>query len=139
MNNRISFLPLINWLKSSEMFARPSRQIPGKWQLTEYYTETEFELRNMTGSQLKAAGEFWDIEFKSGKVYLQNGNIPVPVISGIKNGNWFISKNFITLTSSGDSVQNVEFQFAIENEMLKMLKKNTLGRIDFFGFFKKLE
>lgn len=136
MEKKFSFTSILNWLKSTEMFARPSRQVPGKWQLVEYYIETGNELRNITENQLKAAGEFWNIEFTPEKNYTKNSNLPLPLISGLKNGNWNTSKNYITLNSSEESV---EFQFAIEKEILRILKKDNLGKIIFFGFFKRNE
>ncbi len=54
---------VLNWLKSTEMFARPSKQIPGKWELVEYYIEKGNELLNIKEEQLKANSEFWHIEF----------------------------------------------------------------------------
>jgi len=139
MKKIISFISVINWLKSTEMFARPSKQIPGKWHLVEYYTETESELRNISENQLKADSEFWNIEFTAEKKYSQNCNLAVSIISEIKNGNWNISKNYITLSPTGEMIESVEFQFAIEKEMLRILKKDNLGRIGFFGFFKRME
>lgn len=136
MKKKFIFTSILNWLKSTEMFVRQSKLVPGKWQLTEYYTETENELRNITENQLKADGEFWNIEFTPEKNYSKNSNLPLPLISGLKNGNWNVSKNYITLNSSGESV---EFQFAIEKEILRILKKDNLGKIIFFGFFKRNE
>lgn len=136
MKKKFIFTSVLSWLKSTEMFVRPSKQVPGKWQLMEYYTETENELRNITENQLKADGEFWNIEFTPEKNYLKNSNLPLPLISGLKNGNWNVSKNYITLNSSGESV---EFQFAIEKQILRILKKDNLGKIIFFGFFKRNE
>lgn len=136
MKKKFIFTSVLNWLKSTEMFVRQSKLVPGKWQLMEYYTETENELRNITENQLKADGEFWNIEFTPEKNYSKNSNLPLPLISGLKNGNWNVSKNYITLNSSGESV---EFQFAIEKEILRILKKDNLGKIIFFGFFKRNE
>lgn len=136
MKKKFIFTSVLSWLKSTEMFVRPSKQVPGKWQLMEYYTETENELRNITENQLKADGEFWNIEFTPEKNYSKNSNLPLPLISGLKNGNWNVSKNYITLNSSGESV---EFQFAIEKQILRILKKDNLGKIIFFGFFKRNE
>lgn len=136
MKKKFIFTSVLNWLKSTEMFVRQSKLVPGKWQLIEYYTETENELRNITENQLKADGEFWNIEFTPEKNYSKNSNLPLPLISGLKNGNWNVSKNYITLNSSGESV---EFQFAIEKEILRILKKDNLGKIIFFGFFKRNE
>ena len=138
MEKNISFTLILNWLKSTEMFARPSKQLPGKWQLEEYYVETGDELRNITESRLKAAKELWNIEFTAHKNYLHECNLPVSFISGIKNGNWNTSQNFITLKFSGISNESVEFQFAIEKEQLKLLKKDEKGSIEFFGFFNRI-
>jgi hypothetical protein len=139
MKKIISFTSVLNWLKSTEMFACPSRQIPGKWQLVEYYVETENELRNITEAQLKAEKQLWNIQFTEKKNYSHQCNLPVSLISGIKNGNWNISKNYITLSPTGEIIESVEFQFAIEKEMLRILKKDNSGRIGFFGFFRKME
>lgn len=139
MKNKISFTSILNWLKSTEMFARPSKQIPGKWHLVEYYVETGDELRNIDETRLKAEKQFWNIDFTEKKNYSHQCNLPVLLISGIKNGNWNISKNYITLSPTGEIIESVEFQFAIEKEMLKILKKDNCGRIRFFGFFRKME
>ncbi len=139
MENKISFTSILNWLKSTEMFARPSKQIPGKWNLVEYYTETETELQNITEAQLNAEKQLWNIEFTEKKSYSQQCNLPVSLIPGIKNGLWNISKNYITLSPAGEMIESVEFQFAIEKKMLKILKKDKSGRIGFFGFFRKME
>jgi hypothetical protein len=139
MKKIISLTSVLNWLKSTEMFARPSRQIPGKWRLVEYYVETGNELRNITENQLKATSEFWNIEFTTEKNYSQNCNLPVSIISEVKNGNWNTSKNYITLSPAGETMKSIEFQFAIEKEMLRILKKDHSGRIGFFGFFKRME
>ena len=36
------------------------------------------------------------------------------------------------------SNESVEFQFAIEKEQLKLLKKDEKGSIEFFGFFNRI-
>lgn len=136
MANKI-FNTILNWLKSSEIFARPSKQIPGKWELVEYYIEKGNDLNNFKESQLKANNEFWQIEFTSDFEFRHENNLPVWQISKVKNGNWNFSKNFITLTSAENMANHIEFQFAIEKNTLKLLKKDALGRIEFFGFFNK--
>jgi hypothetical protein len=133
------FSEILSWLKSTEMFARPSKQIPGKWQLFEYYVEKGNDLQNINEARLKEEKELWDIEFTVENKYYHQCNLQVWQISKIKNGNWSISKNFITLSSSENERNSVEFQFAIEKEKLKLLKKDALGRIEFFGFFRKKE
>jgi hypothetical protein len=139
MEKENSFTSILNWLKSSEMFARPSKQIPGKWRLVEYYVETGDELRNIDEAQLKAGKELWDIEFTTEKNYSHQCNLPVSLVSGIENGTWSISKNYITFIHPMNFRNNVEFQIAIEKETLKMLKKDAFGRIEFFGFFRKMK
>lgn len=138
MKNKI-FSAILNWLQSTEMFARPSKQIPGKWQLFEYYEETGNDLQNINEARLKEEKNFWDIEFTLENKYYSQCNLPVWKISKINDGNWSISKNFITLSSSENFRNIVEFQFAIEKKNLKLLKKDALGRIEFFGFFRKKE
>jgi len=138
MDNKISFTSIISWLKSTEMFARPSKQIPGKWQLVEYYIETVDELRNIKELDLRIKKEFSIIELTSEKRFYHQCNLPVGLISKISNGDWFVAKNYIVFSSSDNQSSRVEFQFAIENGKLKLLKKDTLGRIEFFGFFNRI-
>ncbi len=136
MANKL-FHTILTWLKSTEMFARPSKQIPGKWELVEYYIEKGTELHNINETQLKANNEFWQIEFTSDCKFSHEKNLPVWQITKVTSGIWSISRNFITLTSAENKANNIEFQFAIEKEILKLLKKDALGRIEFFGFFNK--
>lgn len=138
MKNKISFVSIFDWLKSTEMFARPSKQMPGKWQLCEYYFETTDELRNIKEADLKAENEYWNIELTIENKFYHQCNLPVWQISEIKNGNWSISKNFVIFTSSDNNRNNIEFQFAVEKSKLKLLKKDALGRIEFFGFFNRI-
>lgn len=133
------FSKILNWLQSTEMFARPSKQLPGKWQLFEYYFEPEKELDHITEEQLKAENQSWDIEFAEDEKYFHKSNLSVSLISTIENGTWSISKNFITLIHPQEFRNNVEFQFAIEKGDLKILKKDEFGKIEFFGFFRKQE
>jgi hypothetical protein len=128
---------ILNWLQSTEMFARPSKKLPGKWILREYYTEPGNELIHMEEAQLKAQQLFWEAEFTKDEKFLHHTNIAVPLLSGISNGTWDRSKNFITIIHPEDFRKNVEFQFAIDKEDLKLLKKDAFGKIEFFGFFRK--
>jgi len=128
---------LSDFLQSSEMFARPSQQIPGKWDLYEYYTENESDLKHVKEEFLNSENLFWNMEFLDDEKYMADSNLSLTIISSIEKGTWSISKNFITLEHPEDSKKNVEFQFAIEKENLKILKKDTLGKIDFFGFFRR--
>lgn len=127
---------VIHWLKNTEMFARPSKQIPGKWQLFEYYFDSDKELHHFTEQDLKNRNESWFIEFSEEEGYTQSSRLGISFISEMENGSWSISKNYLTFIHPENFRNNVEFQFAINKGVLKLLKKNTLGEIEFFGFFR---
>lgn len=137
MQSKIKFERIVKWLGSTEMFARPSKMLPGKWVLFEFYHEPDKELIHKSKEQIKEEKIFWEIEFTPDENYTHNTNLNIPVISKIIDGTWSRSKNFITLVHPGNFRDNVEFQFAIEKENLKLLKKDALGKIEFFGFFQK--
>ena len=137
MPKKINFRKLIDWLGATEMFARPSKKIPGKWVLFEFYTEPDKELVHKTKDQLKSEKIFWEIDFSTDENYTQSTNLNIPVISKIASGTWSRSRNFITLIHPDNFRNNVEFQFAVEKKNLKLLKKDAFGRIEFFGFFSK--
>jgi hypothetical protein len=138
MENKSVFSVFMKWLSTTEMFARPAKQLPGKWQLFEYFFEPEGELINIKEHQLKAEKQYWEIEFVEDKCK-QMSNLTIHFINKIKNGNWETTKNFITLIHAEDFRRNVEFQFAIEKGILKLLRKDAFGKIEFFGFFRKLD
>jgi len=130
------FITIFQWLKTTEMFARPSKQLPGKWQLFEYYFDSEKELHHITEHELKAVNESWIIEFTEEENYIQKSKLQVSLISNIENGSWSISKNYVTLIHPKNFRNNIEFQFAISKGILKLLKKDAFGKFEFFGFFK---
>ena len=136
MEKKSVFNAFLSWLKSSEMFIRPSKQLPGKWNLFEYYFDSSEELLHFDDKQLKAKNEFWVIEFSEDN-FRHQCNLPNPTVSKIESGSWNTSKNYLTLIHSADFRNNVEFQFAIEKGNLKLLKKDVHGKIEFFGFFRK--
>jgi len=138
MKLKTAFSTSFGWLMATEMFARPSKQLPGKWQLFEYYVDKGDELLNFTEEDLKKKRENWTIEFSDREKFLQEGNLSVNLIRGIENGIWSISRNFVTIINSSDFRKNVEFQFAIEKKQLKLLRKDSFGKIEFFGFFRRV-
>ncbi len=137
MKRKSGFSAFVNWLQSTEMFARPSKQLPGKWNLVEYYIEPEKALVHVDETRLKEENLFWEIEFAETQNYLHKTNLSVSLISAIKNGTWSLSRNFISLIKPDDFRNTIEFEIAIEKGILKLLKKDGLGRIEFFGFFRK--
>lgn len=138
MEKKSVFVTFFSWLKTTEMFARPSKLLPGKWQLFEYYMDTDSELCHIEEDKLKTADEKWLLEF-SEEMVVHQSNLSIPLIAGIENGTWSLAKNFITFIHPKDFRKNIEFQFAIEKNILKLLRKDGFGKIEFFGFFRKLE
>ncbi len=139
MRLRAIFSSVIHWLKTTEMFMRPSKQLPGKWRLFEYYTEKSGELVNIKEAQLKQQEIFWEIEFDENGTFSQQTNSPYGFIENAEANQWSLSKNYITFMHPANFRKNEEFQFAIVNNNLKLLKKDTLGKIIFFGFFRRLD
>lgn len=121
------------------MFARPSIQLPGKWQLFEYYTEKSGELVNVKEDRLKQQKIFWEIELGENGDFRQQTNSPFGFLENIGASQWSLSNNYITFIHPSDFRKNEEFQFAVEKGNLKLLKKDFAGRIDLFGFFRKLD
>ncbi|MGM0620338.1 MAG: lipocalin family protein [Bacteroidota bacterium] len=137
MKIKAVFSKIVYWLKTSEMFARPSKQLPGQWNLFEYYTEPEKELIHKHEEQLKEDKLFLKIEFSENGKFNYDSNLPVNFITNNGDFNWSIAKNYITLIHADDFRKNQEFQFAIEKDVLKILKKDSFGKIILFGFFRK--
>jgi hypothetical protein len=139
MRLRAIFTSVIQWLKSSEMFARPSKQLPGKWWLFEYYTERSGELVHVKESELKQQDIFWEIEFGENGDFSQQTNSPDEFMENTGANQWSLSKNYITFLHPNDFRKNEEFQFAVEKGNLRLLKKDYAGKIELFGFFRKLD
>ncbi|MEN8117833.1 MAG: hypothetical protein ABFS16_12680 [Bacteroidota bacterium] len=133
------FSKLTGWLQSTEMFERPSRNIPGNWELFEYYIDTEKELLNFDDEHLKNNSQFLRLDLNEQNNYTISSNLSVSLFRTLDKGNWNISKNYITFIHPDNFRNSVEFQFAFEKGNLKLLKKDTLGKIEFFGFFRRLE
>lgn len=119
------------------MFARPSKQLPGEWKLFEYYTEPDEELIHKQEKELKNEQLFMKITFSESGDFSYDTNLPVDFITAGSNFTWSIAKNYLTLIHPNDFRKNQEFQFAIEKGVLKILKKDTFGKIILFGFFRK--
>jgi hypothetical protein len=80
---------------------------------------------------------FWELEFTDNKKYIHRCNLEPAVFANLQNGNWQIHRNFITLNPDNEENTSVKFQFAVEKGQLRLLKKNDLGAIEFFGFFHR--
>lgn len=135
---RTSFFSAVyKWVASTEMFARPSKQLPGKWLLFEYYTEQNTQLINYKEDQLKSMKRFWELVFETDGKLVQDSNIPIEFLKEAGPVKWQTSRNFLILKGLNDPESSVEFQFAISNGVLKLLRKHVDGKIEFFGFFRK--
>ena len=139
MKKKLVFPSLIKWLYSTEMFARPSKQLPGRWRLFEYYSEPGEQLVNMKEEHLEKSGYYWKIDFEEFGQFSQEMNLPVQFLTDTPVCNWQTSRNFLTLSSIEIMDIKKEFQFAISSGSLKLLQKDTDGKIIFFGFFSKIE
>lgn len=139
MEKKPVFSKIVNWLSNTEMFARPSRQLPGIWLLYEYFMDSEEKLLNFKEDTLRGNGEYLQLDVDRGSNFVLTTNLPVSLFESLKIGEWNVSKNYVTLIHPNDFRKSVEFQFAIEKGRLKLLKKDALGKIEFFGFFKKLK
>lgn len=137
MEKRKVLSSFLTWLGTTEMFNRPSKSLPGKWQLFEYYIEPDDELLHFKENQLSENKHTLNIEFQE-EVYLKESNIGIDFIDNMENGHWSVSKNFLTFIHPQDFRKNVEFQFAFEKQILKLLRKDAFGKIEFFGFFKSV-
>ncbi len=126
---------LFNWMQTTEMFVSQGKRLPGKWILKEYYTETENELIHVQEAKLEELHCFWKVEFSEDGKYWQDMNLTVPLLVNLLNGEWSRVKNYITIMHPEDYRKNVEFQFAINKNELRLLKKDISGKIEFFGFF----
>ena len=138
MTAKSFFLKISVWLQSTELFERPSKKLPGKWQLYEYFVDDKEELLHYEKKDLEASKQFFEIEFRE-QNYSRQSNIPIAIIENSKSGKWSVAKNFVTLLDEENFRESTEFQFAFEKGNLKLLKKNAFGKIVFFGFFRKIQ
>ncbi len=139
MKNSPVFPSLVRWIYSTELFARPSRQLPGKWKLFEYYAEPGEYMVNIKEEHLEKTGYYWNIYFERFGQLSQEMNLPFQFLTDTSACNWQTSRNFLTLADINTPGIKVEFQFAVSRGSLKLLKKDTDGKIIFFGFFRKIE
>ncbi len=126
----------IEWIKSPEAFGSKKKLISGKWQLFEYYVDEEKELFHFEADALKEKNVLFVLSFLENHDFIVAGNAPVKLLEGTTEGEWSVARNFITLINPKDFRSNIEFQFAFEKGNLKLLKKDVMGKIEFFGFFK---
>jgi len=129
----------LRWLKSTEMFARPSRQVPGRWELNEFYYEPEGKLIHVEKEVLKLENIRWEIIINPDGYFFQQSNIPVKILNGMPDCRWSLAGNYIRLMNPVNDKEYEEVQFAVVKDNLRLLKKEPDGSIRFFGFFSRVE
>ncbi len=139
MKKTSAFTLFLNWLKSTEMFTRPSRQVPGRWQLYEFYHEPEGQLIHVKEEALKVDHVGWEIAISRDGQFTQESNVPVKIFNGIKNCKWSVSANYLKLFHPVNTGEYEEVQFAVVKGNLRLLKKESNGAIRFFCFFRRVE
>lgn len=139
MKNIISLTKIINWLKTGEMFARPSKMLPGKWQLFEYYYDSGADLVNIKETELKLRQCAMLVDFYADNTFAIDENLKIEIFRHFKTGNWLRKRNFVTFVNNWKHEKYLVFQFDADSEHLKLLKKDANGKIDFFGFFRRIE
>lgn len=130
------FTKFTSWLASPEVFGSITKKIPGHWHLFEYYYDQNLDLIHRNENELKAEGEAMQIALDGSEKFTLNAKLSIGVFNNIKEGSWSVHRNYITFVDPKDFRNNLEFQFAFEKENLKLLKKDKMGKIEFFGFFK---
>lgn len=138
MEIKTVFSAFSSWLQTTEMFARPAKQLPGQWQLFEYFVDSKDELLNFKQEYLKENNRSLKIEIFENNQFLFQSNLPISIFQNLEKGEWSMSKNYITFIHPDNFRNNIEFQFAFEKGNMKLLKKDGFGKIEFFGFFRKL-
>lgn len=136
MKSNSTISRFVAWLASPEVFGSIAKRIPGEWVLFEYYFDEKEELVHKIESDLKQNNESLQLNFLAEEKFTVNSKLVVSVFDRLQKGSWSVHRNYITLIDASDFRNNLEFQFAFEKENLKLLKKDKMGKIEFFGFFR---
>ncbi len=136
MKSTSLFSKFTSWLASPEVFGSITKKIPGEWQLFEYYYDLKEDLIHFEEKDIKANNESLRISFTDTETFSVEDDFALSIFKNLKTGKWSVHRNFITLLDAADFRNNLEFQFAFEKENLKLLKKDKIGKIEFFGFFR---
>jgi nucleoid-associated protein YejK len=120
------------------MFARPSKMLPGKWQLVEYYYESDNELINLKEAELLQRNFLMQIQLNNDNSLIINENLDLDIFLDYNKGGWLRKRNFVSFVNNGKQEKYLTFQFDAGVDLLKLLKKDDKGKIDFFGFFKRI-
>jgi hypothetical protein len=111
----------------------------GRWKLAEYYTESGKNLFHYKENQIVSENHVWELTFQEEDQYSTSSNLEIPLVQDLQSGRWSKSRNFVTLMHSDDFREQVEFQYAMDKGILKLLKKDPFGKIIVFAFFRRIE
>lgn len=137
MNGKKLVGNLIGWLKTTEMFYNPKEHLTGKWDMYEYFTEVEGELMHIQEKDLKDKKHQFFLELIP-DTFKASCSLPEHILDIKKEGQWEASRQYITFGLDAPSDQGKStYQFAIDKGFLKLLKKDSSGKIIFFGFFRQ--
>ncbi|HYQ56324.1 MAG TPA: hypothetical protein VEP89_03175 [Draconibacterium sp.] len=139
MKLRYIISKIIDWLKSPQVFGSKKKMIPGRWQLFEYYLDLDKELLHFEEPFLKENKVLLVFSFLENHELILAGNPPVELLKNFTEGKWSVARNYITFIEPKNFRNNIEFQYAFEKGNLKLLKKDAMGNIEFFGFFKRVK
>jgi len=138
MKTNSAILKFTSWLNSPEVFGSITKKIPGDWQLFEYYYDLNEDLIHWKEEDIKRNSESLRIVLTTDERFSVSEKLPLSVFKNLPGGKWSVHRNFITLIDQVNFRNNLEFQFAFEKENLKLLKKDKMGKIEFFGFFRSV-
>jgi hypothetical protein len=128
---------LKHWVSEIDLSLHPVKRFPGKWSLYEYYFDKEKELFHFTEKDLKQKNACLFLNFINEDEITIETNLDHPFFQNMKTLHWSKHRNFITFIDVANFRNSIEFQFAFDKGNLKLLKRNSFGYIDFFGFFGK--
>jgi hypothetical protein len=129
---------LVQTIKAKIAEYKKNNSLPGSFNLYEFYTDKSDELINIKEGELASKKLFWDLKFEETGSYESKTNLDIPLVAGVKPGDWSKNKNFVTLIPPGDFRGKIEFQFAFNHGDLKLLKKDEFGNIIIFAFFRRI-
>ncbi len=138
MKKSTIFSALLRWYHKIKWPEHPKKRIAGKWQLFEYYMDKEDELLHFDEGSLKSNKVLFFLSFLENNELILTGNSPVELLNINDKLKWSISRNYLYCNHSGDVNYDLKFQFAFNKGDLKLLKKDKAGKIEFFGFFRKV-
>ncbi len=118
---------------------RLNNSLLGEWKVFEFYFDSKNILHHVEKDQLESEGNFWNISFLELGILKMNVMLPAQSVKGVNANKWSRKRNYITLFDGNCPDDSNTFQYAIDNGVLKLLKKEDSGRIEIFAFFERVD